>query len=193
MNEDVLFAELYGSYAHEVRKYIFVSARRSADLTEEIFQNTWLNAYRYLGTLKDAGAAKQWLFSIARSEARRYFYSRNLKFFPEGVPIQTLSENEAYEPEDEAESRFPEVFADSEYLKSILSRMSDADQQLILLRYLYDMSLTDIAGQYGANYNTVKSSMRRALGRMRKIAAEDGMPLGEQASATDAMDANEAR
>jgi DNA-directed RNA polymerase specialized sigma24 family protein len=44
----------------------------------------------------------------------------------------------------------------------------------MLLRYSYDMSLAEIAGLTGANYNTVKSVTRRAAMKLRKFAEASG-------------------
>jgi RNA polymerase sigma factor (sigma-70 family) len=51
-----------------------------------------------------------------------------------------------------------------------MDRLSDAEQQVVLLRYSYDMSLSEIAELTGANHNTVKSVARRAIIKLRKFA-----------------------
>ncbi|MDR3305083.1 MAG: sigma-70 family RNA polymerase sigma factor [Clostridiales Family XIII bacterium] len=166
----LVFEEVYSAYALEIKRFIFTSARRDAELTEDIFQNTWMNAYRYLSSVKDVGAVRAWLYSIARNEAKRYFYEHRTWLFPEGI---TGEQNAGAEPEDEVESAFPEALANADLLERLLSGLGDAEQQLILLHYGYDMSLKDVAELYGANYNTLKSSMRRAVGRLRQLAQEE--------------------
>jgi RNA polymerase sigma-70 factor (ECF subfamily) len=172
-NQEMKFEELYDAYWLEIKKFIFVQARRDTELTEDIFQNTWMNAYRYLSTIRDPGTARAWLYAIARNEAKRYFHERRVWLFPEGISAAQDDEGgTTLEQEDEAAGTFPEALADADLLKRLLGGLSDAEQQLILLRYAYDMSIKDIAEMYSANYNTLKSSIRRALDRLRAAAAQ---------------------
>ena len=165
----VCFEELYEAYASEIKRFIFVEARKNPDLTEDLFQNTWENVLRYLHTLTDAEKARAWLYAIARNEAKRYFHNKKIRLFDESM----LNDEDALmNVADEREQEFPEAMADADLLAQLVNRLSIEEQQLILLHYYYDMSIKDIAEMGMANYNTVKSLMRRAVGKMKKMAAE---------------------
>jgi RNA polymerase sigma-70 factor (ECF subfamily) len=166
-----LFYELYEAHGTGVKRFIFTQARRDADATEDIFQNTWENVFRYLHTLRERGTAKSWLYSIARNEATRYF-SRLGKRTP--ADLVSLDADDAPDPPDDAADAFPDALADTDRLAQLLARLSEAEQQLLLLHYSYDMSLTEIADMTGANYNTVKSVTRRATQKLRKLAEAEG-------------------
>jgi RNA polymerase sigma-70 factor (ECF subfamily) len=166
-----LFEELYSEYGVGVKRFIFTQARRDADATEDIFQNTWENVFRYLHTLRERGTAKSWLYSIAKNEATRY-YSRKATRAPQ--ELASIDAEEAPDLIDEGADAFPDALADADRLAGLLGRLSEAEQQLMLLRYSYDMSLAEIAGLTGANYNTVKSLTRRAAIKLRKFAEASG-------------------
>jgi RNA polymerase sigma-70 factor (ECF subfamily) len=169
------FEKLYDEYWLEIKKFIYVNARRSADATDEIFQNTWENAYRYFATLDDENAARAWLYSIARNEAKRY-YERN-KSACAALSLDAAGpDGEAFgaEPVDENESAFPSAFADSELVKQLLNILGEDEQRVILLHYAYGIKLTEIAELAGSNYNTVKSVTRRALRKMEAEARRIG-------------------
>jgi RNA polymerase sigma-70 factor (ECF subfamily) len=170
------FETLYDAYWLEIKRFIYVEARRDAGLAEDIFQNTWENAFRYLHTLKDESKARAWLYSIAKNEAKRYFSNHRTEFF-----LRTVSSDDENgpDPEDFAESAFPEVLADADFLIGLLNRLSDEEQQLILLHYCYDMRLKEIAELYGTNYNTLKSVTRRAIEKLRAFAEMDAMSDAE--------------
>jgi RNA polymerase sigma factor (sigma-70 family) len=162
-----LFQELYDAHGVGVKRFIFTQARRDADAAEEIFQNTWENVFRYLHTLKEGGAAKSWLYSIAKNEAVRY-YSRMGRRRP--MEVVSIDAEDAPDPADEGADAFPDVLADADQLAGLLGRLSGQEQQLMLLHYSYDMSLSEIAKLTGANYNTVKSLTRRATVKLRGFA-----------------------
>jgi RNA polymerase sigma factor (sigma-70 family) len=163
------FEELYEAHGIGVKRFIFTQARRDADATDDIFQNTWENVFRYLHTLKERGKAKSWLYSIAKNEATRYF-SHSEKQPPQSL----LNAEDAPDPIDVGADAFPEALADMDQLAGLIGQLTEAEQQLMLLHYSYDMSLSEIASLTGANYNTVKSVTRRATIKIRKLAEVGG-------------------
>jgi RNA polymerase sigma-70 factor (ECF subfamily) len=166
-----LFEELYAAYGVGVKRFIFTQARRDADATEDIFQNTWENVFRYLPTLRERGAAKSWLYSIAKNEAARYYSRSDRRASREFASIDA---EEAPDLVDEGADAFPEALADADRLAGLLGLLSAAEQRLMLLRYGYDMSIADIARLTDDNYNTVKSLTRRATAKLRKLAEASG-------------------
>jgi RNA polymerase sigma-70 factor (ECF subfamily) len=166
------FEELYEAHGPGVKRFIFTQARRDAEATEDIFQNTWENVFRYLHTLHDRKAAKSWLYSIAKNEAARYYIRRDRRA-PQQA-LMSIDDEDAPDPVDEGADAFPDRLADADRLAGLIGRLSEAEQRLVLLHYGYDMSLSDIAALTGANYNTVKSMMRRAAAKLRKFADEPG-------------------
>jgi RNA polymerase sigma-70 factor (ECF subfamily) len=166
------FDELYAAHAEEIKKYIFTIARRDSEITGDIFQVTWENAFRYMNSLRDVSAARAWLYSIARNEAKRYFSSGQVKMFADYVSIYDDPEFDAsapvlaYEPAEE----FPDAFADSELLTELLDKLSYEEQQIILLHYYYGLGLREITRLYNANYNSIKSIKRRAINKLRHFA-----------------------
>jgi RNA polymerase sigma-70 factor (ECF subfamily) len=170
MDGRAYFETIYDAYWLEIKRFIYVETGRNAEFAEDIFQNTWENAFRYLHTLKDESKARAWLYAIAKNEAKRCFAKRRAEFFTRAIP---LDEENGVDVEDLSESTFPEAFANAELLVGLLNRLTDEEQQLILLHYCYDMRLKEIAELYGANYNTLKSVTRRALAKLRAFAEED--------------------
>ena len=137
-------------------------------MTDDISQNTWQNAFLYYDSLRDASSARPWLYAIARNEAKRYFANRRVAFF---MGMQTLDEEGSeIDVADERESDFPEALANSELLAKLLGGLAEDEQRLILLYYAYDVDLKEIADMGGINYNTLKSSFRRAMEKLRKAA-----------------------
>ncbi|MDR2156998.1 MAG: RNA polymerase sigma factor [Clostridiales Family XIII bacterium] len=166
-NGQLCFETVYDAYWLEIKRFVYVEARRDAESAEDIFQNTWENAFRYLHTLKDVRKVRAWLYAIARNEAKRHFAGRRPVF-----SVQTMSreDGEEIDVEDETAGLFPEALANEDLLIGLMNKLTDEEQQLILLHYGYDMRLNDIAGMYGVNYNSLKSCMRRTLRKLRTLA-----------------------
>jgi RNA polymerase sigma-70 factor (ECF subfamily) len=162
------FETLYERYAQEIKRFLYTIARRDPEATNDVFQNTWMNAWRYLGSLKEDGAARAWLYAVAKNEAKRYYSTRRQG--PAAEPVSLDDADSVFEPLDETESRFPDALCDADQLKGLLAALPDGDQQLILLHYAYGIALAEVAELRGSNYNTVKSQLRRALAKLRAAA-----------------------
>ena len=162
------FEKLYNEHYADIRRFIYTIARCDLDLTDDISQNTWQNAYIYYDSLRDASSVRSWLYTIARNEAKRYFANRRIAFLSS---MQTLDgEDGEIDVADERDSDFPEALANSELLAKLLGGLGVDEQRLILLYYAYDVDLKEIADMGGINYNTLKSSFRRAMEKLRKAA-----------------------
>jgi RNA polymerase sigma-70 factor (ECF subfamily) len=170
------FEEIYQNYGLDVKRFIFATARRDAQITEDVFQNTWENAWRYIGSLREPSKAKAWLFGIARNEAARYFTKKHVKYeFPmnSGSGADAEDAPSIPEPEDEESTAFPERFADESLLTDLIGRLSEEEQQLLIMHYGYGVSISDMSRMYDTNYNTLKSIIRRAIIRLRAISGEE--------------------
>ena len=162
------FNAIYDAHYLEIKKFIYTIARRDTSITDDIFQNTWENAFRYFHTLKDVNSARAWLYTIARNETKRWFSQKTNKMFTE---IESMDADDAPEIADETID-FPEELANKDMLAKAINKLSEEEQQLILLNYYYDISLKEIASMYDMNYNSLKSITRRALKKLQD--AEEG-------------------
>jgi len=163
------FETVYNTYHEELKRFIYTIARCDREMTEDISQNVWQNVFQYLSGLKNPEAVRGWLYTIARNEAKRYFTKRDVRLFTD---VSELGADPGLEPADEGESHFPDALANTDLLIKLLNRLSKSEQQLVLLYYYYDVGLTEIADMNGANYNTVKSTFRRTMAKLKKAAEE---------------------
>jgi RNA polymerase sigma factor, sigma-70 family len=166
------FDKTYKEYHAEIYRFIFTIARRDVDSTDCISQNTWQNAYTYYGSLRDKNSRRSWLYSIARNEAKRYFSNRTNAFFQSAIALE--DGDDAIDVISEKDSEFPEELANGDLLAKLLNKLPADEQRLILLHYAYDLDLKEIAEIGGLNYNTLKSTFRRTMEKLRKAAEEMG-------------------
>ena len=166
------FEKAYNEYYAEIRRFIFTIARQDPDITDDISQNTWQNAFNYFDSLRDPSSVRSWLYAIARNEAKRYFSNRHTSML---LSASSLDDDEEHiDVISEVDSGFPEALANSDHLAGLLGRLNAEEQRLILLHYAYDVDLKEIADMEGINYNTLKSTCRRTMEKLRKAAGETG-------------------
>lgn len=159
-----LFQELCQNYNKDLQKFIFNLTRKDNFAMEEIFQNTMVQALQGLNSLKENEKMKSWLFSITKTEAKR-FYSKNRKFEQyENTDILELDWNNGIDYKD-----FTKAIEDKIFVLSFINRLTEEEHQIFVLHFVYDMTLKEISDILHINNNTVRTIHFRALKKCRTM------------------------
>jgi RNA polymerase sigma-70 factor, ECF subfamily len=126
---------------------------------EDIAQEALLRAWRRRSTLREAGSRKQWLSTIVRNEAFRY-YSR-----PRPDLTDEVEQLEGHEDEQVVS------MGDRADLQAALERLSERERVLLSLRYEEDLTQPAIAARLGIPEGTVKVQLHRARVKLRRAYA----------------------
>jgi RNA polymerase sigma-70 factor (ECF subfamily) len=145
--------------AYDRRLLYFV--RRIFDEAEEAFdilQEVWLRVHRNLRKLKSPRAFRVWLYRIAHDQAISAL-RRHHRLVPlEHVPAEEMVDEEGSEV----------VMDSAEIVHAALKTLSMDHRRVLVLRFLEDMSIEEIAEVLDCSLGTVKSRLhyaKAALGR----------------------------
>jgi len=161
---------------HYRRLYrIALSYLRQPDDALDVVQECFVKAYRNAGRWDGSAAAAPWLGRIAvnLSIDRWRRNQRRLRTFaplPEGDHDPSLggSDDGPERPLAGREAR--------ERLRAALATLPERQRAVVVLRHYQDLSLDEIARTLGISLGTVKSSLHRALHRLRGGLAGEGRP-----------------
>lgn len=151
--------ELFRSVERPLYRYI-LSLMREPALAEDVLQEVLLLIYRKLYWLKQPELFRPWAYRIASREAFRWL--KRERRWSEQVRDETVLEaipapaEEAFEPE--LMERLPEL----------LDRVSPANRAVLVLHYLHEMSLQEVADVLALPLGTVKSRLFYGLSTLRK-------------------------
>jgi RNA polymerase sigma-70 factor (ECF subfamily) len=143
-------AELIEQYERPVRYYI----RRlvdSADLADELFQDTWLTVIRKIHTLGNPERFTVWLYRIARNRVYQEF-RRNK---------QAVELDESMEAPDNPQEEVLS-FEDAAKLHRCLGELKPLQKEVLMLRFIEQMSYDQIADVLDCNIGTVRSRIHHA-------------------------------
>jgi RNA polymerase sigma-70 factor (ECF subfamily) len=157
------FEELVAGYGPGLR-YFLVKMLRHSHSAEDLFQDVWLDVFRGIAKLTDPQAFPAWLYRIARNRVFAELRKRRPMVCPAEEIDLVLSE-ETQEPEFTAE--------DAARVHQALDQLAHEHREILLLRFIEEMSYDDIARVTDCQVGTVKSRLHYAKQALRRIIERD--------------------
>ncbi len=154
------FCALYKVLYPQVRRY-FLARGFDEMVAEELAQNVMFIVYERIGDLRNKELFYGWLFKIARNELLQFARQR-----------QRRNRIAEFEPLDEevaarmtTEMDFP---ANSRFLEWV-SQLEPREREIIMLRFIDELSYEELAMALGLPLGTVKSRIFNAKKKLAQI------------------------
>src|SRR5688500_15840083 len=129
-----------------------------ADAADDALQDVWLDVFRSVGKLQDLGAFAGWLYRIARDRAYRVLRRKR-------VTIRPIDDAEL-QAADVQDNGFDET--DRRLVHASLEHLPHAQREVLLLRFIEELSYDEIAAAVGCGVGTVRSRLHYAKRAMRR-------------------------
>lgn len=159
------FGELYDRYVKQIYRFVYfkVSNHEEAeDLTSEVF----LKAWNYLQEKKEVASFRGLLYRIARNAIIDLYRTRATR--PEA-----LSDEEMEVTDDNAWYQGITTTLESEKIIAALKNLKQEYQEVITLRYIDELEVSEIADIVGKGHITVRVTLHRALKKLKDILDEN--------------------
>lgn len=168
-NRDRLaFATLFDYYGPRLKSWLMrqkMNAQESEDLVQDVMIVLWHKAHLYDPA---KSSLSTWLFRIARNrriDAARRQKSRVLdETDPSLIPESPVAADDVVETGDR-----------EALVKAALQQLPAEQVELIRMAFFLGQSHSEIAGNTGLPLGTVKSRLRLAFGKLKKLLAESGV------------------
>ncbi len=160
MQRDARFEQLVNAYSGWLYRYAYwLTSDRNA--AEDLVQETFLRAWRFLDSLQDEGSAKSWLTTILRRENARKYERKRL--------AMTEAELDSIPTEAVDFDARPETLA----LRHAMRQLPEKYREPLVLQVLQGFSLDDIAAVFDLPRNTVATRLHRARQKLRAALTAD--------------------
>jgi RNA polymerase sigma-70 factor (ECF subfamily) len=162
------FAELYEAHAVRVYRYACTLVRNGDD-AEDITAQTFLRAWQAIGRYRWLGRPfSSWLLTIAHNLAVDHVRGNQNgnQNGDETVEKQPTGKT-VHNPEEVCQFR-----VETELLRNAIRRLKPTEREVVLLRFIDDLSYDDVAHMLGKTVNAVRVIQYRALCNLRRMVAE---------------------
>ena len=140
---------------------------RSEQSALDVVQETFIRAARNLGSLRDDDRFGSWLFSIAHRKCVDHWRKSGREEPLEPEVAEAWPDPDSY-PSEVLIRREQEA----EFMK-LIEQLPPPQRSVLLLHFVEDFSLEQIAGITGAQLGTVKSRLHYAKRALRKLLEEN--------------------
>ncbi|MEK7623600.1 MAG: sigma-70 family RNA polymerase sigma factor [Patescibacteria group bacterium] len=156
------YAALYDQYVAPVYRFVYfkLSHRQEAeDATSEIFLKCW--QYLTSSSGKEIRNFRSLIYAIARNKVVDIYRERARR---KEDSLDTVDESD-----DGLAKHFLELSTENERLLQVIKKLKQEYQEVILFKYIEDLSVTEIARMTGKSAIGVRVTLHRALKKLREL------------------------
>jgi RNA polymerase sigma-70 factor (ECF subfamily) len=156
--DEEAYCELVGRFGPRLR-YFLRKLLPYGDRADDLLQEVWIDVFRQLPRLQDVGAFTPWIYKIARGRAALEL-RRNGRTPPAAeLPEHTgaAQEEPTFSPEDAAR------------IHSALDELPAEQREVLVLRFLEELSYEEIGGIVGCPLGTIRSRIHYAKAALQTL------------------------
>ncbi|HEY3393849.1 MAG TPA: sigma-70 family RNA polymerase sigma factor [Lacipirellulaceae bacterium] len=155
--DEPAFSELVVLYHARLHSYLR-TLLKPTHAVDDALQEVWFDVFRSVPQLADPSAFSTWVYRIAHNRAMRELRRRR--------PLHMPLEGNELCAESEQSANIPEINAAR--IHAALDRLVPEHREVLLLRFMEDMSYKDIASVIGCQVGTVRSRIHYAKCALRR-------------------------
>jgi RNA polymerase sigma-70 factor (ECF subfamily) len=160
--DEQAFAEIVRAYDPRLR-YFLLKLLANPEAAEDAAQDVWLDVYRGLVRLREPKAFRAWLYRLARDRAFRQLRKTH--------PMQALLDDSNIAIAEDSDEGFSKE--DAEQIHRALDTLSPEHREVLVLRFIEDLSYDEIGRITGCRPGTVKSRIHYAKQTLRRATGKE--------------------
>lgn len=160
--------QAYAGLVNRYQNYVFTLTLRmvkNREDAEEVAQDVFIKAYKYLTDFRGASKFSTWLYTIVNNTCISFLRKKKLE-------IHSLDNEKVFEVADSMDSGFRANLVEQKSRQSMVHNaiglLGPDDAEIITLFYKSEQSLEEIAQILGLEVNTAKVRLHRARTRLKE-------------------------
>ena len=173
------FEKLMAIHQDEIFRLVFFRTRSRMD-SEDLTQDIFMSAFKYLPQLKDSDRFRPWLYRIALN--RVHDFHRKNKFLAFFGMTEDRGKPDAADVEPHRDPGALDKVIRQEFwshVKELSKRFSPMEREVFSLRFVDDLNLREIALMLNRSESAVKTHLYRAIKKFKDDSALSDFLQGE--------------
>jgi RNA polymerase sigma-70 factor (ECF subfamily) len=160
-NEEQAFTRAYDQYADAIFRHCYFKTSNQ-ELAKDLTQQTFLQAWAYTQNGKSVREWRAFLYRLANNLVIDWYRRKKAD------SLDQLLE-EGFSPETTDAHEEPTLLAEFNLALKLLDQLEPADRDLMVWRYVEDLSIREIADLLGERGNTVSVRLHRATKKITRL------------------------
>lgn len=161
------FGLLYDRYTAQIYRFILLKVSHkeiAEDLTHEVFLSAWQNIdnYHFQGH-----PFSTWLYQIARNRVIDHYRTQKINF-----SLETVQED--FFQVDQSFDRLLDQQISLNQIKTALKQLTEEQQNIVILRFVEDLSPSEISQILHKSEGAVRLMQHRAIQKLKEIIEKNG-------------------
>ena len=154
------FLFVYRTYIDEIYQYIYLRTGLNRALAEDISQEIFLDVYKGLVGFKGLCSERTWVYKIAKNKLND-FYRMQYRQKIELIEIDSQISEQVDDPSQNIQEAVIKTF-EREKVRDCLNGLPEQYKLVLILKYIDDKSVKDIARIVEKSPKAVESILQRA-------------------------------
>ena len=181
-HDEMAFREIVERYQTKVFSIIYGILRNRND-AEDIAQQVFAKIYFSIKNFDFRSSLLTWIYKITVNECYDYLRKRRVRklTYESDFSTDESLRMENSEPATDQTPAIDEQLAERDLILKLLSKISQEDRSLILMKEVEGHSVEELSAMTGMNENTIKVKLFRARQKLVKAAQRLGrLPISSQ-------------
>ena len=160
----------YSVILERYRNYVFTIVSKyiaSRETAEEVAQDVFLKAYRFLADFNGQSKFSTWLYTIANNTALSHLRRKGLNTINLEPAIMEQIDHSV------PAANVIDAKTEKKMIQQAMAKLPAEDARILTLYYLADQSVEEIAGILGIASGNVKIRLFRARSKMKAVLEKD--------------------
>ncbi len=179
------FEKLIVLHQDEIFRVVFFRTRSKID-SEDLVQDIFMSAFKYLPQLKDSDRFRPWLYRIALNRVND-FHRKN-KFLAFLGITEHREDTDVADVEPHVNPGALDTVIRKEFwshVRQLSKRFSRMEREVFFLRFVEDLNLREIAQTLKRSESAVKTHLYRAIAKFKEDSALSDFLQGERPGEKD--------
>ena len=171
------FISVYQSHVDEIYQYVYMRTGLNQTISEDITQEIFMDIYKGIANFKGLCSERTWIYKITKNKINDFYRKQYKNKFKQCEIENDFVEN-IVDPSQDLQEIMIKSF-ERKKVEHCLRNLPDTYKIVLVLKYIDDKSVKEIASIVGKSTKAIESMLQRAkssfIKMYRKYDEEEGL------------------